>query len=112
MAIKKKQRQQHRYIGASSAPKNPSSPYTKKGVRKIPSTVQRRISPHSTAAGAMRSLMAKSLFFPSVALNIVLERLSLFSWYTRIDEHVVLGAIPFRGEFSDQVRLPPFRRIF
>ncbi|KAI0231560.1 Phosphatidylglycerophosphatase and protein-tyrosine phosphatase 1 [Lamellibrachia satsuma] len=42
-------------------------------------------------------MLARALFYPTLTYNIVLEKLSCRQWYSRIDETVILGALPFRG---------------
>lgn len=36
-------------------------------------------------------------FYPSLLHNVILARTSERNWYDRIDENVILGALPFRG---------------
>ncbi|XP_069077714.1 phosphatidylglycerophosphatase and protein-tyrosine phosphatase 1 isoform X3 [Pleurodeles waltl] len=45
----------------------------------------------------MASAVARIAFLPSLLYNVLLEKASLRRWYDRIDQTVVLGALPFRG---------------
>ena len=40
-------------------------------------------------------MLPRLAFYPTLAYNVVLERLGFVSWYNRIDETVILGALPF-----------------
>ena len=42
-------------------------------------------------------------FLPSLALNLVLERVTPRTWWNRIDSHVILGALPFRGNHAKNI---------
>lgn len=46
------------------------------------------------------SLMNKLAFYPTLFYNVVMTKLSSRRWYDRIDETVLLGALPFRGMTS------------
>ncbi|EZA47310.1 phosphatidylglycerophosphatase and protein-tyrosine phosphatase 1 isoform X2 [Ooceraea biroi] len=41
-------------------------------------------------------MFARVTFYPTLLYNIVMERVTTRNWYDRIDETVVLGALPFR----------------
>jgi atypical dual specificity phosphatase len=41
-------------------------------------------------------MFGKMTFYPTLAYNVFLERLKFRDWYNRVDETVVLGALPFR----------------
>lgn len=43
----------------------------------------------------MRWLMARLLFYPTLAWNLLLHRLTRRRWWDRIDRNVLLGALPF-----------------
>nr|CAG4645210.1 EOG090X0GSS [Leptodora kindtii] len=55
------------------------------------------------ASGIIHSLAARAIFFPSLAYNIVMEKVSSRKWYNHIDEHVILGALPLRSMASELV---------
>lgn len=48
-------------------------------------------------------MFGRVTFYPTLAYNIALEKLSVRKWYSRIDETVVLGALPWRT-IAPQVR--------
>ena len=48
-------------------------------------------------------MFGRVTFLPSLALNLVLERTSHFTWWNRIDSKVVLGALPFHGEHAKRI---------
>jgi len=43
-----------------------------------------------------RSMFARITFYPTLAYNLMMERVSARNWYDRIDDTVILGALPFR----------------
>lgn len=46
-------------------------------------------------------LSAAILFYPTLAFNVLLGRvLGLRNWWDAVDEHVVLGAMPFRSDVA------------
>ena len=45
----------------------------------------------------LSSIAARAIFYPSLAYNVFMERLSVRQWYNHIDEHVILGALPLRS---------------
>ena len=45
-------------------------------------------------------MFGRVTFLPSLALNVVLERVNLYTWWNRIDSKVILGALPFRGDHA------------
>ncbi|KAG8256225.1 Phosphatidylglycerophosphatase and protein-tyrosine phosphatase 1 [Homalodisca vitripennis] len=42
-------------------------------------------------------MLARISFYPSLFYNVVMEKVSSRNWYDRIDETVILGALPFRN---------------
>nr|CAG4650586.1 EOG090X0GSS [Sida crystallina] len=52
----------------------------------------------------LSSIAARAIFFPSLAYNIVMEKLSARQWYNHIDEHVILGALPLRSMSDELVK--------
>ncbi|XP_068117506.1 phosphatidylglycerophosphatase and protein-tyrosine phosphatase 1 [Hyperolius riggenbachi] len=46
------------------------------------------------------SVASRVLFYPTLLFNVMMERVSRRKWYDRIDETVILGALPFRGMSS------------
>jgi len=41
--------------------------------------------------------MSRAFFYPSLLYNVVMERVAGRHWFDRIDETVVLGALPLRS---------------
>ncbi|KAH7643814.1 protein-tyrosine phosphatase mitochondrial 1-like protein [Dermatophagoides farinae] len=41
----------------------------------------------------------KLIFYGSLAYNVVMNKFNIRKWYDRIDQHVLLGALPLRGQF-------------
>ncbi|XP_073397663.1 phosphatidylglycerophosphatase and protein-tyrosine phosphatase 1 isoform X2 [Dendrobates tinctorius] len=46
---------------------------------------------------SLQSAATRVLFYPTLLYNVVMEKISRRKWYDRIDEAVILGALPFRG---------------
>jgi len=47
----------------------------------------------------MQWLFARLLFWPTLAWNVLLGRLlKVRAWWSRVDDHVILGAMPFRSD--------------
>ncbi|XP_033324423.2 phosphatidylglycerophosphatase and protein-tyrosine phosphatase 1 isoform X2 [Megalopta genalis] len=46
---------------------------------------------------AGEEMFARLTFYPTLFYNVLMEKISSRNWYDRIDEIVVLGALPFRG---------------
>ncbi|XP_012266736.2 phosphatidylglycerophosphatase and protein-tyrosine phosphatase 1 [Athalia rosae] len=42
------------------------------------------------------TMLARVSFYPTLVYNVVMEKISSRRWYDRIDETVILGALPFR----------------
>ncbi|GIX71070.1 phosphatidylglycerophosphatase and protein-tyrosine phosphatase 1 [Caerostris extrusa] len=42
-------------------------------------------------------MLARATFYPTLLYNIVMEKLTSRMWYDRIDDIVILGALPFRS---------------
>ncbi len=49
-------------------------------------------------------VLENAIFYSSLAYNVVLNKLQYRRWYDRIDQTVILGALPFRGKSSRMVR--------
>ncbi|CAH0400637.1 unnamed protein product [Chilo suppressalis] len=53
---------------------------------------------HHRAAFTMATAMfARVTFYPSLLYNVVMERITSRRWYDRMDDTVILGALPFQG---------------
>ena len=48
-------------------------------------------------------MFGRITFLPSLALNVFLEQTTPRTWWNRIDQKVILGALPFRGEQSKKI---------
>jgi len=48
-------------------------------------------------------MFARVTFLPTLAYNVAMERVSSRRWYDRIDPTVILGALPFRSEYTKQM---------
>jgi len=48
-------------------------------------------------------MFARFTFLPTLAYNVAMERVSSRSWYDRIDNKVILGALPFRSDYTKQM---------
>jgi len=44
----------------------------------------------------MSSLLARALFLPSLAYNVLMEKVSSREWYNTVDHNLILGALPLR----------------
>jgi len=48
-------------------------------------------------------MFARVTFLPTLAYNIAMERVSARRWYDRIDQTVILGALPFRSQYTEKM---------
>ncbi|XP_011193134.1 phosphatidylglycerophosphatase and protein-tyrosine phosphatase 1 isoform X2 [Zeugodacus cucurbitae] len=48
-------------------------------------------------------MFARVTFYPSLFYNVLMEKASFRNWYDRIDENVILGALPFRSEAKELI---------
>lgn len=44
----------------------------------------------------MSSLLARAFFLPSLAYNVIMEKVSSREWYNTVDHNLILGALPLR----------------
>ena len=58
--------------------------------------------PVSAVVGAM---FARVTFLPTLAYNVAMERVSSRRWWDRIDDKVILGALPFRFHQISSLKL-------
>ncbi|XP_018794002.1 PREDICTED: phosphatidylglycerophosphatase and protein-tyrosine phosphatase 1 [Bactrocera latifrons] len=49
------------------------------------------------------AMFARVTFYPTLFYNVLMEKASLRNWYDRIDENVILGALPFRSEAKELI---------
>ncbi|KAM9301620.1 phosphatidylglycerophosphatase and protein-tyrosine phosphatase 1 [Gastrophryne carolinensis] len=52
----------------------------------------------------LQSVATRVLFYPTLLYNVLMEKVSSRKWYDRIDETVILGALPFRGMSEKLIR--------
>ena len=48
-------------------------------------------------------MFARVTFLPTLAYNVAMERVSSRRWWDRIDDKVILGALPFRSEYTKKM---------
>lgn len=48
-------------------------------------------------------MFARATFLPTLAYNLLRNRWTSWNWYDRIDDTVVLGALPFLGPVTQTV---------
>ncbi|KAK0179804.1 hypothetical protein PV327_005521 [Microctonus hyperodae] len=48
-------------------------------------------------AGVGAAMFARVTFYPTLIYNVAMEKITSRRWYDRIDETVILGALPFRN---------------
>jgi len=48
-------------------------------------------------------MFARATYLPTLAYNVAMERISARRWWDRIDSKVILGALPFRSEYTKQL---------
>lgn len=53
-------------------------------------------------SGEIPKMFARLSFYPTLLYNVVMEKITSRNWYDRIDETVILGALPFRS-MTDQL---------
>lgn len=47
-------------------------------------------------------MLARASFYPTLLYNVLMERVTTRRWWDRIDDNVILGALPFRS-MADEV---------
>ncbi|TRY82388.1 hypothetical protein DNTS_002480 [Danionella cerebrum] len=52
----------------------------------------------------MSGVLARILFYPTLAYNVVMEKISSRQWFNRLDGTVILGALPFRSMTEELVQ--------
>lgn len=43
----------------------------------------------------LKKMFARVTFYPTLIYNVLMEKLTPRQWYNRIDDTVILGALPF-----------------
>ncbi|XP_058484614.1 phosphatidylglycerophosphatase and protein-tyrosine phosphatase 1 [Solea solea] len=59
----------------------------------------------------MSGALARLLFYPTLAYNVVMEKVTSRRWFDRVDETVVLGALPFRSMTRQLVETENIRGV-
>lgn len=49
-------------------------------------------------------MFGRVTFYPTLFYNVVMEKITSRRWYDRIDDHIILGALPFK-RMTEQVRM-------
>ncbi|XP_068155866.1 phosphatidylglycerophosphatase and protein-tyrosine phosphatase 1 [Drosophila tropicalis] len=49
------------------------------------------------------AMLARVSFYPTLLYNVLMEKATSRNWYDRIDDHVILGALPFRSQANDLI---------
>ncbi|KAJ8391364.1 hypothetical protein AAFF_G00089940 [Aldrovandia affinis] len=52
----------------------------------------------------MSGALARLLFYPTLAYNVVMEKVSSRRWFDRVDQNVILGALPFKSMTQELVQ--------
>ncbi|XP_055902377.1 phosphatidylglycerophosphatase and protein-tyrosine phosphatase 1-like isoform X1 [Eupeodes corollae] len=52
----------------------------------------------------MAGMLARISFYPTLLYNVVMEKATTRNWFDRIDDNVILGALPFRSMTNDLVK--------
>ncbi|UYV75130.1 PTPMT1 [Cordylochernes scorpioides] len=58
----------------------------------------------SLSSISFKNMLARLSFYPTLFYNVMMKQISLREWYNRIDETVVLGALPFRSTSKRYVK--------
>ncbi|XP_067618395.1 phosphatidylglycerophosphatase and protein-tyrosine phosphatase 1 isoform X2 [Eurosta solidaginis] len=48
-------------------------------------------------------MLARVSFYPTLLYNVLMEKATTRNWYDRIDENVILGALPFRNQANELI---------
>jgi len=59
----------------------------------------------------MSGALARLLFYPTLAYNVVMEKVSSRRWFDRIDQTIILGALPFRSMTEQLVQQENVRGV-
>ncbi|XP_058443675.1 phosphatidylglycerophosphatase and protein-tyrosine phosphatase 1 isoform X2 [Malaya genurostris] len=52
----------------------------------------------------MMAMFARVTFYPTLFYNVFMEKVTKRNWYDRIDENMILGALPFRSVAPEMIR--------
>nr|XP_029494671.1 phosphatidylglycerophosphatase and protein-tyrosine phosphatase 1 isoform X1 [Oncorhynchus nerka] len=59
----------------------------------------------------MSGVLARVLFYPTLAYNVVMEKVSSRRWFNRVDQTVILGALPFKSMTNELVQTENVRGV-
>ncbi|XP_041742824.1 phosphatidylglycerophosphatase and protein-tyrosine phosphatase 1-like isoform X2 [Coregonus clupeaformis] len=59
----------------------------------------------------MSVALARILFYPTLAYNVVMEKVSSRRWFNRVDQTVILGALPFKSMTKELVQTENVRGV-
>ncbi|XP_034428351.1 phosphatidylglycerophosphatase and protein-tyrosine phosphatase 1 [Hippoglossus hippoglossus] len=59
----------------------------------------------------MSAAVARLLFYPTLGYNVLMEKVSSRRWFDRVDETVIVGALPFRSMTSQLVETENIRGV-
>ena len=48
-------------------------------------------------------MFARAIFYPSLAYNVVMEKISSRDWYNHVEPKLILGALPLRSMCQEVV---------
>uniref|UniRef100_D3TQZ2 Phosphatidylglycerophosphatase and protein-tyrosine phosphatase 1 n=1 Tax=Glossina morsitans morsitans TaxID=37546 RepID=D3TQZ2_GLOMM len=50
------------------------------------------------------TMFARVSFYPTLFYNVLMEKFTRRNWYDRIDDNVILGALPFRSQANELIQ--------
>ncbi|XP_030622547.1 phosphatidylglycerophosphatase and protein-tyrosine phosphatase 1 [Chanos chanos] len=59
----------------------------------------------------MAGALARLLFYPTLAYNVVMSKISNRRWFDRVDHTVILGALPFKSMTEELVQTENVRGV-
>lgn len=59
----------------------------------------------------MSGALARLMFYPTLAYNLVMEKVSSRQWFNRVDQTVILGALPFKSMTEELVQTENVRGV-
>ncbi|XP_076142817.1 phosphatidylglycerophosphatase and protein-tyrosine phosphatase 1 [Alosa pseudoharengus] len=59
----------------------------------------------------MSGALARLLFYPTLAYNVIMEKITSRQWYNRVDQTVILGALPFKSMTEELVQKENVRGV-
>lgn len=59
----------------------------------------------------MSGALARLFFYPTLVYNVLMEKFSSRRWFDRVDQTIILGALPFRSMTSELVEMENVRGV-